>query len=444
MLSQFQEHINNEFPDFKNQKIGVAISGGVDSVVLAYLLHVNNIAITLLHCNFNLRNLESDGDQNFAENLANTWNIPFHTINFNTKAYAEENKTSIQISARELRYNWFSKIATEHHLHAIVTAHHADDNLETILINLSRGTGLEGLTGIPKINGLFQRPLLPFSKEQILFFAKDNNLKWREDASNADTKYVRNKIRHHMIPAFKELQPQLLNNIGTTVNYLTKSQAVVNTYVKEKQKLFLEELTDKNSFQLSIEKLKNEPHLDVVLFETLKGFGFTGWKDIKHLITAQSGKKVISPTHTILKNRKYLLLYKNTTIEGSKSFKINGIDEKLNLGSHILHISNTDLPSDSNNKTTETIQVDKDLLEFPLIVRKWQKGDYFYPVGMQGKKKLSKYFKDEKFSILEKESTWLLCSKNEIIWVISKRLDRRFQITPKTINSLTITYEINK
>lgn len=444
MLSQFKKHIEKEFSDFRNKEIGVAISGGVDSVVLAYILYHNKFSITLLHCNFNLRNSASDGDQAFVENLAQNWNIPFLTIDFDTKSYAKKNKTSIQISARELRYDWFTKMANQHNLNTVVTAHHADDNLETILINLSRGTGLEGLTGIPQINGLYSRPLLPFSKEQILSFAKENNLEWREDISNADTKYVRNKIRHQMIPAYKEVQPQLLNNITNTVKYLQQSQHLVNTYIQKKQQSFLEQGSDKNSFQLSIEKLKQEPHIDLVLFETLKEYGFNAWNDIKNLLNAQSGKKVISATHTLLKNREYLLLYKTLPIEVNKSFKIEEKDQKLNIKSGILHIENAASISNLDHKILSSIQIDKDLLDFPLVVRKWQKGDYFYPVGMQGKKKLSKYFKDEKFSIPDKESTWLLCSKNEIIWVISKRVDRRFQITSKTTNSLTITYEINK
>lgn len=441
MLSQFQKHINTHFPDLKNQQVGVAISGGVDSIVLAHLLNESGVSIALLHCNFNLRGFASDGDQAFVKRLADAWKVPFVTTEFNTKAYAEINKTSIQIAARELRYAWFTKMANIHKLDVVTTGHHADDNLETFLINLTRGTGLEGLTGIPKVNGLYVRPLLLFSKQDILNYAQSAGLQWREDASNVDTKYVRNKIRHHAIPVLKEIQPQLLKNVGQTLTYLQQSQDLVSTYVKEKQQFFFEEDTTTNGYRIVVDKLLKEPHLELVLFESLKGYGFTAWEDIKKLLHAQSGKKVVSPTHTVLKNREHILVYPNAAAEETTEYIIQEKAKHLSLTNGILHIEKKTL-----NKQEETsalsIYIDNDSVEYPLVVRKWQKGDYFYPTGMQGKKKLSKYFKDEKYALPEKENTWLLCSKNEIIWVIGKRADRRFQSTPKTINSIKITYEI--
>ena len=440
MQSVFNEHIQEQFSAFNNNQIGVAISGGVDSVVLAYLLKQCNVAITLLHCNFQLRGEDSTGDQIFVKQLAKEWNIPFLTIDFDTKLYSQENKTSIQIAARELRYNWFTKMAAKHNLKAVVTAHHADDNLETILINLSRGTGLEGVTGIPKINGLFMRPLLLFSKEEILLFAKAENIKWREDISNSDTKYLRNKIRHHIIPEYKQIQPQLLQNVNKTIKFLEQSQALVATYVEEKKEVFLEEDLNTNGFKLKIEKLNKEAHLDIVLFETLKPYGFSAWADIKTLLLAQSGKKIQSATHTLLKDREYILLYKHTNAIEEQTYVINESDSVVLINEGKINLE-TNLDKENSGLN---VNVDKSLLQFPLIVRKWRKGDYFYPAGMQGKKKLSKYFKDEKLSIPEKENIWLLCSNNEIVWVIGKRADRRFLVNKTTTNSINITYEISK
>lgn len=442
MLSQFQNYINNHFPDLKNQQVGVAISGGVDSVVLAHLLNECGISIALLHCNFNLRGFASDGDQAFVKRIADAWKVNFITTEFNTQEYSEIHKTSIQIAARELRYPWFAKMANLYKLDVVTTAHHANDNLETFLINLTRGTGLEGLTGIPKVNGLYVRPLLPFSKQTILNYAQTHELQWREDASNVDTKYVRNKIRHHVIPILKEIQPQLLNNVNQTLTYLQQSQDLVSTYVKQKQQLFFEAEKDTNRKKIAVDKLLKEPHLELVLFESLKNYGFTAWEDIKNLLHAQSGKKVLSATHTLLKNRAHLLLYPNATAEVTMEYIIKNEDVHIALANGILHIEKDYLYSQEETSSS-SICIDSDSVEYPLVVRKWEKGDYFYPSGMQGKKKLSKYFKDEKYALPEKESTWLLCSKNEIIWIIGKRADRRFQATPKTINSIKITYEIN-
>ena len=226
------------------------------------------------------------------------------------------------------------------------------------------------------------------------------------------------------------------------MHYLQQSQALVSTYVKEKREFFLENDITTGGFKININKLSKELHLELVLFEILKPYGFSAWNNIKDLLTAQSGKKVTSATYTLLKDREHLLLYKNTFVKEKMIYEIHENDNSCNINSGTLHFD-----SNKNNETKSSninITIDKALIEYPLIVRKWQKGDYFYPSGMQGKKKLSKYFKDEKFSIPEKKNTWLLCSKNQIIWVLSKRMDRRFEVTTKTINSIKITYEINK
>ena len=437
MLSQFQQHINTKFQQFETQQIGVAISGGVDSVVLANLCAKLGLNISLLHCNFQLRGDASDGDQAFVKRLASSLKVPFITTEFNTNAYIEINKVSTQVGARELRYNWFEKMAKLYHLDVIVTAHHSDDNLETFLINLSRGTGLEGLTGIPEINGLYIRPLLPFSKKEILVYAKQNKLQWREDASNSDTKYVRNKLRHNVIPLLKEMQPNMLSNFKTTISYLQKSQEIVKSYTQSFKDSFFEKAPEINGFKINIEALKKESNSELILFEILKEFNFKAWSDITALQEGQSGKKILSHTHVLLKDRDFLLLYpfkeKSTQeiaiSEKETTVKLSRFEE--------LHFNSAPSPSEEKY----TLQIDKDKVNFPLTVRKMREGDYFYPSGMQGKKKVSKYFKDEKFSIPQKENTWLLCNKEEVIWIVGYRANRHFLVSQDTKNKLTITYK---
>lgn len=445
MLANFQKNIEVQFPQIENKTIGVAISGGVDSVVLAYLLHKCGIKICLLHCNFKLRGAESDADELFVKQFAHKLQIPFYAVAFQTNAYAAQHKLSIQIAARKLRYSWFQEMAIAHQLNFIATAHHANDNLETFLINLLRGTGIDGLTGIPKQNENVIRPLLSFSKNEILAYAEENNLNWREDASNQQTKYVRNKLRHQVVPVLKEIQPAVLQNLESTLTHLQQTNNFLKEVIQQKRARFFIEDKTTNGYKINIEKLKEEKHIEVLIFEFFKPYGFTAFYDIQNLLTAQTGKKVVSPTHILLKDRDHLLLYAKTAAETDKEIVINEENKIIAIENFCLNLTITDkfeVESDKNkSKNSFTLLLDFNKITFPLIVRKIKNGDYFYPAGMQGKKKLSKYFKDEKMSLPQKENTWLLCSKTEIIWVIGKRADRRFMASPETENILKITYE---
>ncbi|OYX28504.1 MAG: tRNA lysidine(34) synthetase TilS [Flavobacteriales bacterium 32-35-8] len=433
MLNKFQSHINTKFPFLKDKKLLIAISGGIDSVVLAYLCHELQLNITLAHCNFNLRGDESDGDEDFILQLAEDLELEVFVESFDTEQYAEDNKKSIQMAARELRYNWFEELAEQLGYDYILTAHHADDNLETFLINFTRGTGLEGLTGIPEINGKFVRPLLPFSREAIETFAKERHIQWRDDSSNASTKYLRNKLRHEVIPILKALNPSLLQSFETTQSNLRDSQDIV----AESVDAFLEktlDISNESQAKFKISEFKKKDNPKAYLFEVFKDFGFTEWNDVLNLLDAQSGKQVLSEHWRLIKDRDYLLL----SDINSKTFgKITVSEADKNIETPFGTLFFNDIDSISET-AKHIIYVDKAKLQFPLILRTREEGDVFFPLGMTGKKKLSKYFKDEKLSLLDKESTWLLCSGNDIVWVVGKRADERFKVTESTKQILKI------
>lgn len=433
MLNEFLQHITKEHPFLRDKKLLIAVSGGIDSVVLTHLFHELKYNISLAHCNFQLRGEESNRDEAFVEDLAKKLDIPVFIKKFDTLQFASEEKLSVQLAARKLRYDWFNELLHQKQYDYLLTAHHADDVVETFLINLSRGTGLDGLTGIPKQNGKIIRPLLPFSREQIEKYAKEQKIDWREDATNEETKYLRNKIRHKIIPILKELNPNFLSTFSKTLDNLQGIRAIADDRIEEVSKDVISESVDKSIFQFNIEKLKELNNPKAYLFEMLKQYGFTEWNDVENLLNSQSGKYVYSNSHKLLKDREFLLLSKIINSVSEDIFFIEKDSSFLKTEKISLKITETKEPVRSlKSLSTNSAFVDKDLLKFPLIVRKWKEGDYFYPFGMKGKKKISKYFKDQKISNFEKENSWLLCSENDIVWVVGQRSDDRFKITDKT------------
>ena len=433
MLNEFLQHITKEHPFLRDKKLLIAVSGGIDSVVLTHIFHELEYNIALAHCNFQLRGKESDGDEAFVEDLAKKLDIPVFIKKFDTLQFASEEKLSVQLAARKLRYDWFNELLHQKQYDYLITAHHADDAVETFLINLSRGTGLDGLTGIPKQNGKIIRPLLPFSREQIEKYAKEQKINWREDATNEETKYLRNKIRHKIIPILKELNPNFLSTFSKTLDNLQGIRAIADDRIEEVSKDVISESVDKSIFQFNIEKLKELNNPKAYLFEMLKQYGFTEWNDVENLLNTQSGKYVYSNSHKLLKDREFLLLSKIINSVSEDIFFIEKDSSFLKTEKISLKITETKEPVRSLKSLPSTsILIDKDLLKFPLIVRKWKEGDYFYPFEMKGKKKISKYFKDQKISNFEKENSWLLCSENDIVWVVGQRSDDRFKITDET------------
>lgn len=432
MLSKFQNHINQNLTFLNGRKLLLATSGGIDSMVLLELCHQTKLDIRVAHCNFQLRGDESDEDEKFVKAECERLGVLLFVNHFDTKKFAEERKLSIQIVARNLRYEWFNTLLINNNYDYILTAHHLDDSLETFLINFTRASGLDGLTGIPQQNGNIIRTLLPFSRNEIEVFAKENKLQWREDSSNASDKYLRNKLRHDVIPILKELNPSLLSSFESTIFNLQQAQ----TMVDDASRIVYRKVVDDGDFKkrINLQELMQLPNYRAYLYQWLEPFGFSDWTSIHDLVTAQSGKQIHSKKHTLLKDRNELIIFPKHNPEKTAQYLI-GKDSKVVKFPLKLAFCKVD---DISVYATNTIFVDEEKLKFPLEIRKWLEGDLFFPIGMDGSKKLSKYFKDEKFSLLDKSNAWLLCSGNQIVWIIGKRQDKRFKVTDQTTKIVQI------
>jgi|TARA_R100001460_G_scaffold18330_14_gene38911 tRNA(Ile)-lysidine synthase len=433
LLNRFRKNIETQFSFLEEKKILIACSGGLDSVVLTYLMKELDFEIALAHCNFSLRGKESDGDEMFVIGLAKSMDIPVFAETFDTKKIAEEHKISTQMAARDLRYAWFAEILKDFKYDFLLTAHHLDDDLETFFINLSRGTGLNGLTGIPRQNNKIIRPLLGFSRDEILQYAEKNNLKWREDSSNLKTDYLRNQLRLEVLSQFKNINESVLKNFQRAQQNLQASQNLIEDYMALVYNLVVTEAV--NSYKINIQKIKELPHTDALLYELLNGFGFTEWEDVSNLLDAQTGKQLFSKSHRLIKNREELVLTEIDFGNNNKEFLV--LEEEIN--------SPINLRIETSKYIGETeknlIYVASEKLNFPLRLRKWKSGDSFQPFGMKGKKKLSKFFKDEKIPLNEKEKVWLLLSDEKIVWVIGHRMDDRFKVTKDSKKILKITWK---
>ncbi|MEJ2162477.1 MAG: tRNA lysidine(34) synthetase TilS, partial [Robiginitalea sp.] len=335
---------------------------------------------------------------------------------------------------RVLRYDWFDSLLEEQKLHYMLTAHHLDDQLETFLINLTRGTGLEGLGGIPARTPKILRPLLIFTRKQIRAYAQARGLVWRDDSSNLEDKYLRNRLRQEVIPALKKTDPRFEANFLKTLGYLRGSQVLIQNHLADvKSNLFT---TEDTHWRIPVDGLRKLEPLAAYLHALFREYGFTDWDAMENLLNSSSGKVLYSPTHRLLRDRESLLL-KQREKPDSGIYEIDlaasgtvapvwlVVTEVLELGECLPHV----------------LYIDKETLKKGLQVRRWRKGDYFYPLGMKGKQKVSKYFKDHKFSQFEKESQWLLCSGEEIVWIVGHRADDRFKVRNGTKHILRIEWK---
>ena len=434
MVTAFKKHIAAHFPALADQKILVACSGGLDSIVLLHLLQKIGLTLGVAHCNFKLRGDHSDADLSFVETIAGNLGVPVFTTVFDTKTYAKTQGISTQVAARELRYEWFYSTARANGYDRIATGHHADDDLETFFINLSRVTGLRGLTGITSNTEQLIRPLLPFSRAQIMQFAKKEELFWREDSSNSTRDYLRNKLRLDVIPAFKGVNKTVLQNFKQTQQHLKESQALLEDYITLVTKLVVSH-TDAG-YEIDSKQLQALPNTNTLLFELLYPYGFTDFKAIASILESEVGKKVLSKQYVLHKDRNHLVL---TTREQVVDSRVYCIDAKQQSCTIPIKLNFTKVAQVGEHEP-HSLYVDAAKLTYPLKVRAWRLDDVFHPFGMKGKKKLTKFFKDEKLSLLSKNSVWVLESGDEIVWVIGLRPDDRYKVTSATKEVLKIQW----
>ena len=425
MKDSFLKNIKDLDLFSKEDKLILAISGGADSVALACLLKDTGYNFVLAHCNFKLRERESDNDEDFVKNLAEKMELECYVKSFNTESYSKKNKISLQMAARELRYCWFEELRKEIDAKYVLVAQHKDDDLETFFINLIRGSGIKGLLGIKSKRDKIVRPLLIFTRKQIENYLSIKKQKFRNDSSNSDVKYLRNNIRHHLIPLIKDMNPSFENTLSKEVDFLNEIYKVFITNF-ENIKEELVEMTEKGC-EIDKSKLLSIQNNKIFLREIITPFGFSQCDKILESCRSISGKLFFSHTHKLLVDRKKIII---TEIKKEKNLFIE-LEEFDNLNYPIsLRFRNSDQKQFNTNKNI--VFLDKKKLIFPLTLRKWNQGDFFYPLGMNGRKRLSDFFIDNKFTQFDKEECYLLCSGEDIVWIIGHRMDDRFKITDDT------------
>jgi tRNA(Ile)-lysidine synthase len=430
MLDRFVEFVNEKKLFAPQQKVLLAISGGIDSMVLLHLFEKTGFKYGIVHCNFQLRGNESDEDEEFVKQQVLTHGVPSFFKRFETEEYAGINGISIEMAARELRYEYFEKIRSENDYDYIATAHHQDDLIETFFLNLSRKTGIKGLTGIKEKAGRIIRPLLYAGRRDIEKYASKNFIDFREDSTNKEVVYQRNFLRNKILPLFSELNPSFGKNILASIENLKEVENVYDFFISAETEKVISHSGEGLNF--TIDALKNLEFPMLVLLETLKEYNFnpTVIEEIFNSLESESGKQFFSKTHRLVKDRGRLFVAPINTGE-NRIFYIEKDDIEL-FTPLDLSIEKFSSEGFKISKEPNVACLDLDKLEFPLLIRKWQQGDYFQPLGMTGFKKLSDFFIDEKIPVHEKESIWLLCSGKNIVWIMGHRIDNRFRITPET------------
>ena len=434
MQLEFISHLKDNHPYLIKEKSIVCCSGGIDSVVLLKLMQSISKNFVVAHCNFKLRGDESNGDQEFVRDLCKENSIKFFTKSFNIKKIKASSNKSTQMIARDLRYDFFDQLSSDLKIKHILTAHHLNDSLEGFIINISRGSGLDGLTGIPIENNKIKRPLIGFEKSKIINYANLNNLNWREDSSNKTDSYLRNKIRNNIIPEFEKLEGNFIKNFKKTISYLQISNTVIHGKINElKNDLLVDRGTEIAIKIKNLQKVNSE----AFLYYFLRDFGFIDWDNIFNLKDSESGKKILSESHILFRNKLELILRPTEEIK-KVNYSINDISNTILINNSFrLKFKKSSKISKHNN----IITVDSEKLKFPLLVRNFKKGDSFYPFGMDGSKKVGKYLKDNNVNHLDKQSAVVLVNgDNKIIWVLGMRLDNRFCVLENTQKLLDIEY----
>ncbi len=424
MLNKLKSFLTEYQLAESNEKLILAVSGGKDSVVMAHLFHQLDYTFAIAHCNFKLRAEDSDEDENFVEELAHKLNVPFYSQSFDTKTYAIENKLSIQMAARDLRYDWFDNLSKKEGYKKIVTAHHQDDAIETLLIKKSRKSSIGALQGIPVKNANIIRPFLTFSVKQIQNYILENSIEYREDKSNSSTHYQRNSIRKSLQNDSQAKRAKYLDEIERNKNAYNKLLEKCERYKTK----FCE--NKNNGIFLPFEYLLKQDEKQEILYELLKYYGPFSWRDIFSLINSQVGRYVANTEFRIIRERQGLFLSKISM--NLKEQHIININDKLLTYPISIKLSIHDITDFKLIKNSRLAAIDYSKLDFPLILRHWRKGDFFVPLGMKGKKKISDYMIDEKFSSFQKENTWVICSLDTIVCIVGHRINDEFKLVPET------------
>jgi len=437
MLQRFLDFSKNERLFSERSKLLIAVSGGIDSMVMAWLFRASGTDHAIAHCNFCLRGEESDGDEKFVAAYASEHGIPFYTTRFNTLGHAAAKKISVQMAARELRYEWFSSLVNSEGFDAVAVAHNLNDNAETFLINLIRGTGLSGLTGMSRSNDGIIRPLLFASRYDIAAFASEKNIPFREDSSNAQVKYTRNRVRHKVIAEMEKINPGVLDAITDTISHLASTSEIVDVYIRGLRETIFRQ-TD-NGFVADIEALSNLKPLAPHIFELFREFGISSKQtgEVISLLGSQSGKYLLTSSHRLSCDRGRILISERADGETSE-FMFASIDEMRVSGLFSeMHIA--DSAGDPLPLSPLTACLDLDRISFPVKVRNWAPGDRFMPLGMKHMKKVSDFFIDLKVPVTVKEKVLLLLSGDDVMWVMGHRIDDRFRVTPDSGRILVLT-----
>lgn len=447
LLQQFLRYIREHNLFSREHRLLLAVSGGIDSVVLCELCHQAGFSFEIAHCNFQLRGAESEADAAFVTQMSTRYKVPFHIRTFETTAIAASRKQSIETTARDLRYEWFHSLLSpgrngDEHPVWVLTGHHADDNIETLLMNFFRGTGIRGLRGMLPVNGKVLRPLLFARRSQLEEFIQRHDLPYVTDATNLQNDYTRNYFRNKILPQVRDVFPEsdenLLHNIERFGEIELLYQQAIGAH--------LSNLAERkgNELHIPVLKLLRSKPLHTIIYEIIHPYGFTAGQvdDVVNLLGAASGKYILSGTHRILKNRNWIIIAPVQDL-GNTHFIVEEPGSEMVIPSGILQFSTLSSPDFKMENSGGIAQMDASEIRYPLIIRRWKQGDYFYPLGMRKKKKLSRFFIDNKLSLIDKENTWVIESDKRIVWVIGQRIDDRVKVVPGTSKILRVAFTRN-
>lgn len=409
----------------------LAVSGGVDSVVMAQLFKQAKYPFAIAHCNFGLRGVASDQDEDWVRDLAKQYQVNFYSQTFDTSVHARSRGISTQMAARELRYAWFQTLCEEHGFEQVATAHHSNDSLETALLNLTKGTGIAGLKGVAAVQGRYIRPLLFASKSDIIAYAKAEALSWREDSSNQKDDYQRNLLRNQVIPRLQKINPNLEVTFRSTAERLSQVGALLDEQVAILRQQLCSQQGD--NYHIAVQVIQAKPWAPVVLWELLKPFGFH-FAAIQRLLTHHSstGAHIQSPSHYLFVDRGQWIITTCSSPTSSSVYNLKADTTKVDLPNYTIQCAQISQSQYQLVADKSVAALDQAQLHFPLTIRKWQSGDSFYPLGMQQRKKLSDFLIDNKVPRPLKAQAWVVTSQREIVWVVGYRIDDRFKITDRT------------